>query len=101
MLRAATLGNDGSMALQTVAWWYVALVGLVVAVAAWAASASGPWRAAVLVVPVAPLALAPFARFFLSTYGEPAGLLGTLAVTCGIAAVLVTRPRSGPPAPSR
>ena len=92
VLRAATLGNDGSLALQTVAWWYVALVGLVVAVAAWAASASGPWRAAVLVVPVAPLALAPFARFFLSTYGEPAGLLGTLAVTCGIAAVLVTTP---------
>ena len=91
VLRAATLGGDGSMALSTVAWWYALLVGLVVAVAAWAASASGPWRAAVLIVPVAPLALPAFTRFFLSTYGEPAGLLGSLAVACGIAAVLVTR----------
>jgi hypothetical protein len=90
VLRAATLGGDGTFTLSTVAWWYAALVGLVVALAAWAASASGLWRAAVLVVPVAPLALPAFARFFVSTYGEPAGLLGTLAVACGVAALLVT-----------
>lgn len=92
VLQAAMLGHDGSLALGTVAWWYVALVGLVVAAAAWAASASGTWRAAVVLVPVAPLALGSFTRFFLSTYGEPAGLLGTLAVACGVAALLVTRP---------
>ncbi len=92
VLRAAALGNDGSVSLGAVAWWYVALVGLVVAAAAWAASAAGPWRAAVLAVPVAPLALPAFTRFFLSTYGEPAGLLGALAVACGIAALLVTGP---------
>ncbi len=90
VLRAATLGGDGSLTLTTVGWWYAALVGLVVALAAWAASASGLRRAAVLVVPVAPLALPAFTRFFVSTYGEPAGLLGTLAVACGIAAMLVT-----------
>ncbi|HEY2222228.1 hypothetical protein [Actinomycetospora sp.] len=92
VVRAAMLGHQGSLALGSVAWWYAALVGLVVAAAAWAASAAGMWRAAVLVVPVAPLALGPFTRFFLSTYGEPAGLLGALAVACGIAALLVTRP---------
>jgi hypothetical protein len=92
VLRAALLGQDGSLALGTVAWWYAALLGLVVAASAWAASASGLWRAAVLVVPVAPLALGAFTRFFLSTYGEPAGLLGALAVACGVAALLVTRP---------
>jgi len=90
VLRAAALGNDGSLGLGTVAWWYAALVGLVVAAAAWAASASGLWRAAVLVVPVAPLALTPFTRFFVSTYAEPAGLLGSLAVACGVAALMTT-----------
>ena len=89
VLRAASLGAR-SFSLTSVAWWYAALVGLVVALAAWAASASGPRRAAVLVVPVAPLALPAFSRFFVSTYGEPAGLLGTVAVACGLAALLVT-----------
>jgi hypothetical protein len=90
VLRAATLGSGGTLTLSTVAWWCAVLVALVVAAAAWAASASGLRRAAVLVVPVAPLALPAFTRFFVSTYGEPAGLLGTLAVACGIAALLVT-----------
>ncbi|HEY2190830.1 MAG TPA: hypothetical protein VGH76_00820 [Actinomycetospora sp.] len=92
VLRAATLGGDGTLALSSVGWWYAALVGLVVGVAAWAASASGLCRAAVLVVPVAPLALPAFTRFFVSTYGEPAGLLGALAVACGVATLLVTGP---------
>jgi hypothetical protein len=92
VLRAATLGGDGSSALSTLGWWYAALVGLVVGTAAWAASAGGLRRAAVLVVPVAPLALPAFTRFFVSTYGEPAGLLGALATACGVAALLVTRP---------
>lgn len=92
VLRVAALGGDGSLTLAGVAWWYAALVGVVVAVAAWAASASGPWRAVVLLVPVAPLALAPFTRFFVSTYAEPAGLLGALAVACGVAALMVVDP---------
>ncbi|WP_433782591.1 hypothetical protein ACQPX6_22295 [Actinomycetospora sp. CA-101289] len=92
VLRAAGLGGDGSLELDSVGWWYAALVGLVVAAAAWAASASGPWRAAVLVVPVAPLALPLLTRFFVSTYAEPAGLLGTLALACGVAALMVTGP---------
>jgi hypothetical protein len=95
VLRAATLGSDGTFTLTAVAWWYAVLVGLVVALAAWAASASGLWRAAVLVVAVAPLALPAFTRFFVSTYGEPAGLLGTLAVTCGVATLLVAGAEQG------
>lgn len=92
VLRAASLGAD-TVDLVAVAWWYALLVGVVVGLAAWAASADGPWRAAVLVVPVAPLALAAFSRFFLSTYAEPAGLLGTVAVACGLATLLVTTQR--------
>ena len=91
VLRVAAGG--GTLDLATVGWVYAALVGLVVGVAAWAASAAGPWRAAVLVVPVAPLALPWFSRFTVSTYAEPAGLLGTLAVACGVATLLVTHRR--------
>ncbi|MEJ2862142.1 glycan biosynthesis hexose transferase WsfD [Actinomycetospora flava] len=90
VLHAAVLGHDGSFALATLGWWYAVLAGVVVGVAAWAASAGGLRRAAVLVVPVAPLALVPFTRLFVSTYAEPAGLLGALALACGIAAVMVT-----------
>jgi hypothetical protein len=89
VLRAVALGGDGTLTLGAVAWWYAVLVGLVVAASAWAASASRPWRALVLLLPVAPLALTAFTRFFTSTYAEPAGLLGTLAVACGLAALLV------------
>lgn len=92
VLRAAALGGDGTLTLTSVGWWYAALVGLVVGVAVWAASATGPRRAAVLLVPVAPLALPAFTRFFVSTYGEPAGLLGALAVACGVATLLVVGP---------
>ena len=91
VLRAATSG--GALDLAAVGWLYAALVALVVGVAAWAAAASGPWRAAVLIVPVAPLALPWFSRFTVSTYAEPAGLLGTLAVACGVATLLVTHRR--------
>jgi hypothetical protein len=91
LLRAAGLGGD-TLSLVTVAWWYAVLVGIVVGLAAWAACAAGAVRAAVLVVPVAPLALPAFSRFFASTYGEPAGLLGTVAAACGIAALLVVDP---------
>ena len=91
VLRGASLGRD-ALSLGTVGWWYAVLVGAVVGLAAWAASAVRARRAAVLVVPVAPLVLGAFTRFFVSTYGEPAGLLGTLAVGCGVATLLVTRP---------
>ncbi|GLZ48306.1 hypothetical protein Acsp06_44910 [Actinomycetospora sp. NBRC 106375] len=92
LLQAAAAGHEGAFTLTTLGWWYAVLVGVVVAVAAWAAAAGGSWRAAVLLVPVAPLALAPFTRFFVSTYAEPAGLLGALALACGVAALMVTAP---------
>lgn len=91
LLRTAGLGAD-TLSLITVAWWYAVLVGIAVGLAAWAASAAGPARAAVVAVPVLPLALPAFSRFFASTYGEPAGLLGTVVAGCGVAALLVVEP---------
>ncbi|MDL5158135.1 hypothetical protein [Actinomycetospora termitidis] len=95
VLRAAALLSDDTLDLRTVGLIYALLVGLVVGVAAWAATATGLRRALVLVVPVAPLALPWFSRFFVSTYAEPAGLLGTVAVGCGLGAFLAAR-HAGP-----
>ncbi|MEJ2871519.1 hypothetical protein WCD74_27415 [Actinomycetospora sp. OC33-EN08] len=91
VLRTAVLLSEDTLDLRTVGLLYALLVGLVVGLAAWAATATGLRRALVLVVPVAPLALPWFSRFFVSTYVEPAGLLGTVAVGCGLAAFLAAR----------
>ena len=90
-----------TLTLGVVGWWYAVLVGVVVGLSALGGvgvATLGPARR-VLVVPVAPLALPAFSRFFASTYAEPAGLLGTLAVACGIAALLVAGPGQPAPAP--
>ncbi|MCD2198017.1 hypothetical protein LQ327_32065 [Actinomycetospora endophytica] len=52
-----------------------------------------PAAALVVVAPLAPLLVAPWwSRFLVSTYGEPAGLLGAAWVVWGLLAVAVTRP---------
>jgi len=92
VLKASTVGHPLTWSLTTLGWWYAGLVGIVGALTAWAASARGLRRAAVVAVPLTPLAVPAFSRFFVSTYGEPAGLLGTAAAVCGVAGLLVTRP---------
>jgi hypothetical protein len=83
--------SSGTWAPSDLGYLYALLVGVVIGLAAWAASAGGRWRALVVAVPALPLLVPAFPRFFVSTYGEPAGLLGTLAVGCGVAALAVTR----------
>ena len=84
--------SSGTWAPTDLGWLYAGLVGVVVGLAAWAASAGGWRRALVVAVPLLPLVVPAFPRFFVSTYGEPAGLLGALTVGCGVAALAVTRP---------
>ncbi|SNR71508.1 hypothetical protein SAMN06272737_120102 [Blastococcus mobilis] len=92
-LELALGGATGPWSLTELGWLYAVAVALVSALAAWAATAGQLVRVLVLVPAVLPLANADFARFFLSTYGEPAGLVGAFAVCAGTAAVAVTRPR--------
>ncbi|MEJ2890210.1 glycan biosynthesis hexose transferase WsfD [Actinomycetospora aeridis] len=89
--RATTLVTSGTWSPAVLGWTYAVLVGLVVGLGAWAAAAAGRRRALAVAVPVLPLAAATFPRFFVSTYSEPAALLGTVAAAVGVAAVLVTR----------
>ena len=89
--RATTWLSSGTWSPTVLGWTYALLVGLVVGLGAWAASAAGRRQALVVAVPVLPLAAATFPRFFVSTYSEPAGLLGAVTVGVGVAAVLVTR----------
>jgi hypothetical protein len=92
-LELAVGGATGPWSLTELGGLYAVAVALVSALAAWAATAGGVIRVLALVPAVLPLANADFARFFLSTYGEPAGLVGAFAVCAGTAAVAVTRPR--------
>ncbi|WP_141137489.1 glycan biosynthesis hexose transferase WsfD [Blastococcus mobilis] len=93
LLDAAVGGAAGPWALTELGWLYALAVAGVTVLGAWAATAGGLLRAAVLVPPLVPLGDADFSRFFLSTYGEPAGMLGTYALCVGTAAVAVTCPR--------
>lgn len=88
--RATTLVTPDTWSPTVLGWTYALLVGLVVGLGAWAASAAGRRRALAVAVPALPLAAATFPRFFVSTYSEPAGLLGAVAMGVGVAAVLTT-----------
>ncbi|GAA4780527.1 hypothetical protein GCM10023200_12220 [Actinomycetospora chlora] len=90
--RATTSWVSGTWSPTVLGWTYAVLVGLAVGLGAWAASAAGRRRALVVAVPVLPLAAATFTRFVVSTYSEPAGLLGAVTAAVGVAAVLATRP---------
>ena len=92
---AVATDGDAAWSLTRLGWLYAALIGLVTAVAAWAAGAGGPTRALVLIAPLAPLADPDFARFFISTFSEPAGLLGAYVLMCGATVLAVTSRRHG------
>lgn len=95
MLKAAVgEAPDGTIFdIRALGWFYVAAFAAVTAIAAWATTAAALWRVLYLVPMMAPLANTDFARFLLSTYGEPAGLLGTYAMLGGTAGILATTPR--------
>jgi hypothetical protein len=90
-LQLAARGAEPTFSLTRLGWLYGLLAAGATALAAWAATARGVVRALVLVAAVAPLANDDFSRFFVSTFAEPAGLLGALALVSGVAVVNVTQ----------
>lgn len=92
MLNAA-VGNAeaGSVfSLTKLGWLYVAAVAVVTGLAAWLATKRSRRRVLYLLPAAIPLVNPDFSRFFVSTYGEPAGLLGTYTLLVGLAAVVAT-----------
>ncbi|WP_146241348.1 glycan biosynthesis hexose transferase WsfD [Actinokineospora spheciospongiae] len=90
-LRLAGMGED-PFSLTRLGWLYAIAAAVVTGVAAWALSKRGPAWALVLLPAAVPLFNIDFARFFVSMFAEPAGLVGGYAVLCGLAVALTTDP---------
>lgn len=88
VLRMATAGAGPTWSLSRLGLLYALAVGLATAVAVGAAGR----RSAVLLPAVVPLVGVTFSRFFVSTYSEPAGLLGACVLCLGAGVVAVTGP---------
>ena len=88
VLELATADAGPTWSLAGLGVLYALVVGVVTALAACALGWGA--RLVVLVPPLAPLAGLTFSRFFVSTFGEPAGLLGTYALVLGAAVVAAT-----------
>ena len=87
-LRLATLGSGPTWSLTRLGVLYALAVGVLTGLAAWAV---GPGLRLLALVPaLVPLVGPTFTRFFLSTFSEPAGLLGAYGLCLGAAAVAVT-----------
>jgi hypothetical protein len=88
MLRLAQAGSGGTWSLARLGLLYALAIGLVTTLASWAL---GPRARLVVLVPaLTPLVGLTFSRFFISTFSEPAGLLGTYALCLGAAVVAAT-----------
>lgn len=88
ILELATTGAGPVWSLSRLGLIYALLVG---AAAALAAAAIGPGVRLLVGVPgLVPLAGLTFSRFFVSTFGEPAGLLGAYALCLGAGVLAVT-----------
>lgn len=91
----ATVRVSGpTWSLRTLGWTWVGVLVAALGFAAAAAGAARPWRALVVLPVVIPLASPDFSRFLLSTYGEPAGLVGTAMALAGTVAAIGS-PRRG------
>ncbi len=88
LLRIATTGSGPTFSLARLGVLYALAVGVVTAAAAWAVGPGA--RLLALVPPLVPLAGLTFSRFFVSTFSEPAGLLGAYALVVGAGVVAVT-----------
>ncbi len=88
MLRLATVGSGPTWSLVRLGLLYALAVGMVTGLAAWAVRPGV--RLLALVPPLVPLVGPTFTRFFVSTFSEPAGLLGAYALCLGTAVVAVT-----------
>ena len=96
ILELATLGAGPTWSLSRLGLLYATALALATALAAWAASppprepAARRWGPLVLLPALVPLAGPTFSRFLVSTYGEPAGLLGTCVLLLGVGVIAVT-----------
>lgn len=88
VLRLATVGSGSTFSLRRLGLLYALGVGIVTAGAAWVLGARA--RLLVLLPALVPLAGLTFSRFFVSTFSEPAALLGTYALCLGAAVIAVT-----------
>lgn len=95
VLFGSVANGHGSFSLLELGWLYVLLVFLVTLLAAWALQARGPQRLLFLVPPLLPLLEPAFARLFLSTFAEPAGLFGAYTLMCGLAVIAATKAEDG------
>ena len=87
-LRLATLGSGPTWSLTRLGVLYALAVGVLTGLAAWAV---GPGLRLLALVPaLVPLVGPTFTRFFLSTFSEPAGLLGAYGLCLGVGVVAVT-----------
>ncbi|SNR57965.1 glycan biosynthesis hexose transferase WsfD [Blastococcus mobilis] len=92
ILKAAAYGHTSGWSLTSLVWVYALLAAAVTAVAVWAATPRRLAGALVVAPPLLPLVNSDYTRFFLSTFSEPAGLLGTYLLLAGVAVLGVTRP---------
>jgi hypothetical protein len=90
VLRLATVGSGPTWSLTRLGVLYALAVGALTGVAAWAVGAG--LRLLALVPALLPLVGPTFTRFFISTFSEPAGLLGAYALCLGVAVIAVTGP---------
>ncbi|MBV9920474.1 MAG: hypothetical protein JOY78_06425 [Pseudonocardia sp.] len=88
VLRFATAGSGPTWSLTRLGVLYALAVGVLTGLAAWAVGAG--LRLLALVPALLPLVGPTFTRFFISTFSEPAGLLGAYALCLGAAVVAVT-----------
>jgi hypothetical protein len=95
VLFGSVADGHGPFSLVELGWLYVLLVFLVTLLAAWAVQARGPLRLLLLVPPLVPLLEPAFARLFVSTFAEPAGLFGAYTLMCGLAVIAATKAEDG------
>ena len=88
MLRFATVGSGATWPLTRLGVLYALAIGVLTGLAAWAVGAGV--RLLALLPALVPLVGPAFTRFFISTFSEPAGLLGAYALCLGAAVIAVT-----------
>jgi hypothetical protein len=84
ILQAAVASSPGRFSLTWLGGIYTLLLAGVAGAGAWAAARAGRRGLLVLLPVLVPLADPTFTRFLISTYSEPAGLLGTVALLAGV-----------------
>ncbi len=95
LLRLSSIGGGSDYSLLRLMWLYLGVMALAAAWSAFLITRSSLPQVALLLPATAPLALPETAGFLVSTYAEPAGLLGGFLVLIGVPALLVARSGGG------